>query len=218
MMPDVFAFDWDGVIVDSLPIKDEGFRKAFLVYGTDIAARAKDFHIAHRGLFRRDKFFRIFREIIDIFPTEKQLAEVERKFIENTYHEAMKASFFHGSSEIFSSLQHKPVYVVSAAPEEEIRNAVLYKGVEYYFKGVLGGPQKKSFHLKTIMKWENCRPDKLLFIGDALNDYKAALEVECQFIGIVSAGKESPFPSEVHIEPDLMTLNASIMKHKWLIP
>ena len=210
MMTDVFVFDWDGVIVDSLPIKDEGFYKAFLVYGTDIAARAKKFHIANRGLFRRDKFIRIFREIIGISPTEKQLAEVERVFTKNTYQGAMKASFFHGSSE----LRHEIVYVVSAAPEEEIRNAVLYKGIENYFKGVFGGPEKKSVHLKTIMKQENCRADKLLFIGDALNDYNAALEVACQFIGIVPDGKESPFPSGVCIEPNLMSLNASIMKYK----
>lgn len=202
-MTDVFAFDWDGVVVDSLPIRDEGFRKAFLTYGEDIAGKAKAFHIAHRGLFRRDKLARIFKEVIGITPTGRQIAEAEKVFVANTYNQSLGAPLLPGTEVIKSLSCSKPVYVVSALPEGEVQQAVAHKGLESCFKRVLGGPEVKSAHLESILTWEQCGSKQLLFAGDAYKDYEAALKVNCQFIGIVRPGKPSPFPQAVRTAEDL---------------
>jgi len=44
-MIQILALDFDGVIVDSLPVRDEGFRQAFSIYGDEIANKAKAFNV-----------------------------------------------------------------------------------------------------------------------------------------------------------------------------
>lgn len=191
----VLAFDFDGVLVDSLPVRDEGFRQVFLDHGEEIADRAKTYHISNRGLFRLEKFRRIFEEVIGVTPKESQLAEAEDRFVNYIHQGILDAPLLSGVADFCSYPPPIPLYVVSAAPGREVLLVARHKGISHIFKEILGGPVCKANHFKKILTRENCSPQSMLFVGDALNDFKAASEVGCRFIGIVPTGKESPFPS-----------------------
>lgn len=199
MTIEVLVFDFDGVLVDSLPVRDEGFRQVFLIYGEEIADQAKAFHVNNRGLFRREKFRRIYEKVLGIAPTEFQLDNAETRFVKYTQQGIMDAPLNPGVAEFCAQPLSIPLYIVSAAPQSEVSMVARHKGIASMFFEILGGPKPKIEHLKMILTRERCSAQSMLFIGDALNDFNAASEVGCRFNGIVKSGNVSPFPDGTQI-------------------
>lgn len=212
--PRVLVFDFDGVLVDSLCVRDEGFRQAFIEYGEEVAGRAKAFHVNNRGLFRRDKFRRIYEEVVGIRPSESQLDDTEKRFVTNTHKGILDAPFLPGVAEFCACPPSIPLYVVSAAPEAEVLLVARYKGISHVFQEILGGPIPKPQHLQAIMSKENYPAHSILFIGDALNDLKAALKTGCNFMGIVPSSENSPFPDNILTFHDVAALTRFISDHQ----
>ena len=202
-MTKVFAFDFDGVIIDSLPIRDEGFRYAFLPYGKKIAREAKDYHINNRGVFRLEKYKLIFKEVIGITANHDQLNAVEKRFYKYVFQKLKKVEILPGVSKL-KELGEVPLYIVSAAPQEEVLSILRSKNLNNLFSGVLGGPINKSTHLDFILKKHSCSPDNLIFIGDAYKDYQASVSVDCIFFGISLNSLKSIFPSSVETYANLL--------------
>ena len=50
------VFDFDGVIVDSVPIKTEAFRELYWPYGEEVVHKVAEHHIKNGGLPRSKKF------------------------------------------------------------------------------------------------------------------------------------------------------------------
>jgi len=94
-------------------------------------------------------------------------------------------------------------YIVSAVPEKEVQSVASYKGIDCLFKNIFGGPVSKKEILNEILSIEGREADSMLFIGDAFNDYKASVDVGCDFVGIVSDKKASPFPEGIQISRSL---------------
>ena len=99
-MTKVFVFDFDGVIVDSLPIRDEGFRYAFLPYGEKLAIEAKNYHVNNRGIFRLNKYKLIYKEIIGINANDDQLIATEKRFCEYVFEKLNQVELLKKRAEI----------------------------------------------------------------------------------------------------------------------
>ena len=52
---EIFIFDFDGVLAESVNIKTEAFRKMYLSYGNDFAQKVVEFHKANGGISRFEK-------------------------------------------------------------------------------------------------------------------------------------------------------------------
>lgn len=204
----IVAFDFDGVLVNSLPIKDEGFRSAFLMFGPEMAQKAKDYHVAHRGIFRQDKFRRILHEVIGIPATPLLLETLESNFISATRSALSSVPLMTGANDMLASLPCRGKYIVSAAPTSEVIEIAGKVGIANIFSHILGGPKKKSDHLAHIAELENCSPREILMVGDALADYTAATMAGCHFVGFVEDGTPSPFPETVRVISKLTELRA----------
>jgi phosphoglycolate phosphatase-like HAD superfamily hydrolase len=202
-MPTVFAFDFDGVIVDSLPIRDEGFKYAFLPYGEKVAKEAKNYHINNRGIFRLNKHKLIFKEIIGINANNDQLIATEKRFCKYVFEKLNQVKLLPGADKL-EEMNGVPLYIVSAAPAEEVLKVLKNKNLNSLFSEVFGGPVDKSNHLEFIMQKHSCSPDNLIFIGDAYRDYQASMLVGCKFIGIMSNNSKSIFPSNVETYENLL--------------
>ena len=59
-----FIFDFDGVIIDSVKIKNDNFYNFFLSYGIDKANEVLDYHLNNLGINRYIKFDYIFKNIL----------------------------------------------------------------------------------------------------------------------------------------------------------
>lgn len=202
-MTKVFVFDFDGVIVDSLPIRDEGFRYAFLPYGEKLAIEAKNYHVNNRGIFRLNKHKLIYKEIIGINANDDQLIATEKRFCEYVFEKLNQVELLPGVKKL-EEMNKVPLYIVSAAPQEEVLNILKNKNLINLFSGVFGGPINKPNHLEFILKKHSCSPDNLIFIGDAYRDYQAGMSAGCKFFGITSSNSKSIFPSSVETYENLL--------------
>ncbi|MBF0370751.1 MAG: HAD family hydrolase [Magnetococcales bacterium] len=200
------AFDFDGVLADSVPIKDQALQQLFDQYGPTIQEKALSAWENSRGVFRDQRIARVFQET-----TGERLSPADLAYQVNRYQSLVKAKtiacpWIPGAREFFAAAPQHPCYVVSAAPQEEVREVVAARGMTGLFKGVYGGPVKKALTLKAILDQESIPPEKLLFLGDSISDYQAALSSGCGFLGIVAPNRANPFPLELETAPDLTSL------------
>lgn len=84
------------------------------------------------------------------------------------------------------------LYIISATPTEEMRVIVEKRSLSKYFKDVLGSPTTKGQWVKEIII-NRYAQNEVVFIGDALSDYRAATENCIKFIGRISDKNINPF-------------------------
>ena len=198
----VLALDFDGVIVNSLHVRDEGFLYAFLPYGEEKAKLAKGYHVNNRGCYRKEKIRRIYREVIGIEPCECEMELAERRFSEYVSNRGGEIVFFSGV-DLLKRIKETPVYIVTALPAAEVVSFLKNRGMLYLFADVLGGPVSKLNHLSEIIAKLGVDNQSLLFVGDAENDYRQSLMSGCMFRGIVNEKDGRKFGRNVMTYVDL---------------
>ena len=75
-----------------------------------------------------------------------------------------------------------------------MRRIVQAKGLDRFFLEVHGSPRPKAAIIREILARHRFTPDRCLFVGDALADYRAARDTGLHFLGIVPEGATSVFP------------------------
>lgn len=209
-MIQVIVFDFDGVIIDSAHIKDQAFLALFSELAPEAAEKAIDYINRTKGQFRRKRILNGFKEIFGINLSESELDIQYNKFSDLVIQSCIQAPFIRGAMEFFNTPHHQHLYVVSAAPQDEVKYIMKKRDISQFFKDISGGPVKKTLHLQRIANEENVNKNEILFIGDALPDYQAAMESGVStFLGVVPVNKENPFPGHVDVLGDLM----GIYKH-----
>ena len=106
------------------------------------------------------------------------------------------------------------LFVVSTAPQEEVKRIVEFHEISRYFKDVYGGSTDKKTWFEEIMKMNNYKPSDIVFIGDQLNDLKSAKESGIAFIGRCSKLLENPFPEYIPIFADFYEILSLFETHK----
>jgi beta-phosphoglucomutase-like phosphatase (HAD superfamily) len=76
-------------------------------------------------------------------------------------------------------------FVVSATPDEEIKEIVKRRRMDGYFKEILGAPASKKENLLILLAKYDLSPTRCCFFGDAESDYLAAHTCGMDFYGIV---------------------------------
>ena len=66
-------FDFDGVILDSMPVREFGFRQIFSTYDAEMVETLLRYHKENGGLSRYDKIDYFYREIAKEALTRQQL-------------------------------------------------------------------------------------------------------------------------------------------------
>ena len=64
MNPKGFLFDFDGVIIDSMPIREDGFRLIFKDFDTYLVDKLIDYHNQNGGLSRYAKIKYFFEVVL----------------------------------------------------------------------------------------------------------------------------------------------------------
>ncbi len=200
-------FDFDGVILDSVDVKTRAFSLMFQRYGPEIEKAVVEYHLAHGGVSRFEKFKYAYTELLGRPIDQAELDALGREFVELALQGVLDAPFIPGALRALECLKGRatPAFVVSGTPDEEIKSVVGKRGLASYFVEVHGSPRKKVDILRDLAgRFDLSLPD-CLFIGDAMTDFHAAQACGVPFLGIVKEGEASPFPpgtrisGEVHI-------------------
>ena len=180
---DVFIFDFDGVIVDSLAIKEEGFRRLFLPFGEEVANAACKYHRQHGGVSREEKIRYIFENVVGYEADEITIDECKSRFSEVTLSLLKNKSLLIANTirYIRNVKKNKRVYIASAADESDVKELCKFYNIYNYFSGIFGSPKNKVDIVKDILKLE--ARSSCAMIGDSKSDLKAAKENNVVFFG-----------------------------------
>jgi len=184
---EAFFFDFDGVLADSVEVKTEAFAKLYEPYGPEVVAQVIDHHRRHGGMTRTDKFRYYHRDHLGRDLSDEEMAELCQKFSELVVDKVVGAQEIRGAGDFLKKwCSRLPCFVISATPQEEIRQIVRHRGMMGYFDEVLGAPASKKDNLQRLLNQFNLNPSRCCLFGDAESDYRAAHACGVEFIGIVN--------------------------------
>jgi HAD superfamily hydrolase (TIGR01549 family) len=206
----LIILDFDGVIVESMDIKIEAFRKLFSDYPKYVDAIIW-YHERNCGVSRYEKFSHIYENILKQPLSDEKLAELDKRFSALVVDGIKSCPFVPGVLEFLENYAKKmKLFIISSTPEKELRYLVGERGLQKYFRGVYGAPSKKSEIALQIIKEERVGKKEALFVGDTAEDYIEAKKAGVLFIGRVVDLASCPFPGDVKIVRDLNELSTLV--------
>jgi len=179
-------FDFDGVLVDSVPIKTEAFYALFEPYGSDIAEKAKDYHLQNGGVSRYEKFKYYYREFLGKEITPSEMQDLSDRFSQIVLEKVITEAEIPGATALLNYLQNKSTrFVVSGTPDAELAQIVNGRDWRGYFDEIYGSPRGKIEILTELFEAHGFDASRCIFSGDALSDYEAASAHGVHFFGII---------------------------------
>jgi phosphoglycolate phosphatase-like HAD superfamily hydrolase len=181
----VVIFDFDGVILDSMPIKTNAFRRLVEDFGSDAADAFAAYHKANGGLSRYVKIRYFFEEIVKKPVSDETVLEYADKFSKIVTEELSKPDYLIKETMDFIASLHgkKKLFIASGADDRELKYLCAVYGIERFFDGIYGSPTPKELLVAKILQESSCGSGEAVLIGDSINDYYAADSNKVCFLG-----------------------------------
>lgn len=204
-------FDFDGVILESASIKTQAFLELFADYPQH-QAEILNYHLANTGVSRYDKFAWIYRELLKQPLTHDQSQCLGKIFSGMVMDKIMACPFVPGALETLQAVQGQCLmFIASGTPQQELETIVQRRNLSKYFAGIWGEPQKKTEIIDHVISLFNLDREKMLFVGDGISDYQAALTKGVPFIARNSPELHEKWVElEVHCITDLWDLHQRV--------
>jgi phosphoglycolate phosphatase-like HAD superfamily hydrolase len=204
----VFAFDFDGIILESVSVKDQAIFDLFDDATRQERKRLLDLHRKTPGINREDRIHMLLREGLGKKEVSPDLVNrLLRRFASLVWDCLMKCPEVPGIRLFLEQIYRRiPCYVVSAAPQDEVRAVAEARDFSRYFVDIFGTPPAKNERLKEIMNRENVHGQSILFIGDKISDFKAAQSAGTIFLGRKTPGNNATkFPDKTMVVTEFQT-------------
>lgn len=185
MIKNIF-FDFDGVILDSMGVRDYGFKKIFEKYDKNSNIEEfLDYHRTNGGLSRFHKIKYFFKTYLNEDISEEKVLELANDFSEIMRKELTNKKYLIDETVDFikNNYQKYNMYIVSGSEQNELRYLCKELDLESYFKIILGSPIHKNDLVRNILKEEKLNLKESILIGDSINDYEAAIANNIKFCG-----------------------------------
>ncbi|MBB6271617.1 phosphoglycolate phosphatase-like HAD superfamily hydrolase [Pedobacter cryoconitis] len=181
----VLLWDFDGVIMDSMPIRSKGFELVLAKYPKEQVDELMAFHEANGGLSRYVKFRYFFEEIRKEPVTEEQVLVLAAKFSEIMLSLLMdKELLIQDSVEFIKNNQGNfQMHIVSGSDGKELKIINESVGLSGYFKTINGSPTPKKQLVEDVLAAYQYDKKDVILIGDSINDLDAASFNDISFAG-----------------------------------
>jgi HAD superfamily hydrolase (TIGR01509 family) len=194
-----FIFDMDGVIIHSVPIHEEEWRKYFQKNGKDLSSEEMKEKLS--GKTTRDAIKYLFegKELSD-----KEIEKHGEKK-ERAYRKALipKLKPLDGFWDFVNILKSKniPIAIASSAPPENVSQVVGKLGLREYFKTIIHGKKvkngkpnpeifNKAFEDMNKKADEPILKEDCIVIEDSLSGVKAGVNAHMPVIGVTTSHSE----------------------------
>ena len=180
---EAIAFDFDGVLVESVEVKTRAYVLLFDGEKEEAVNQFIDYHVKNGGVSRFEKIKLFYRDILQRSLSNKRFQELVLEFSKLVIDEVVAAPWVEGAMEFLtqSEKQYK-FFIVSGTPENELREIVRRRGMDHCFDEIRGSPKNKVTLLGEIMDEYHLRPGKVVFVGDAETDWHAAQKLKISFL------------------------------------
>lgn len=205
----IVLLDFDGVVVESRDIKTQAFGCLF-PSPVGLRQRVLKYHLENMGLSRWAKFEHIYRVFLRRALTVKEKKRLGRAFSRLVFDRVLRCPPVPGIPRLLrESLGKVQLFVVSGTPQTELRKLVRQRGWSHFFQGVYGSPRKKVEIMRGLFKIKPEMRKRAVFVGDAMEDFRAARAAGVRFLGRVPRGTKSPFPRKVPVIEDFRHVRVS---------
>lgn len=204
----VLVFDFDGVILESVGVKDQAVYKLFDDATLDERQQVLELHRRSPGIRRSDRIAMLLAQGLRREARPEKVDFYLKVFADLVWDGLIACSEVPGvRSFLENNSPNIPCYVVSAAPQEEVRSIAISRDFSRFFKVILGGPSTKVDNLTKIKYTENVQSHNILFFGDKISDFEAANLIGARFVARVSKESQNNFPDNVIQICDFLRFN-----------
>ena len=178
-------WDFDGVILDSMKIKGDGFVELFSKYENNKVKLLEEYHYANGGLSRFEKIRYFFVEIIKKDVSQNEIDKLAYSFSKIIEKKIYNKTALINESLFFIKNKYKlfNFHIVSGSEHHELLKLCNYFKLSDYFISILGSPIKKEFLVKRVLEDYNYKKNETILIGDSFNDLDAAKSNNIKFYG-----------------------------------
>jgi phosphoglycolate phosphatase-like HAD superfamily hydrolase len=176
-------WDFDGVLMDSMPVREHGFKEVLTGYDEDQVAALLEYHRKNGGLSRYVKFRYFFETIRKEKITEDKIQSLTQQFSLIMLELLMKPNLLIQDPWNFIERHYKDVdmHIVSGSDGIELNTICKTLNLSTYFKSIVGSPTPKQNLVGEIL--QRHRYEKVVLIGDSFNDLEAAELNGIDFLG-----------------------------------
>lgn len=178
-------WDFDGVILDSMSVRDLGFVRVLSGFSDADVQKLLIYHRENGGLSRYHKFRYFFEKILG-----REISIDEVNEYAASFSKIMKELLVDPKNLIEDAvgfirnnhLQYE-FHIVSGSDQEELRYLCSQLNISQYFKSISGSPTPKTRIVKDLISTLPFDLSEICLIGDSKNDAEAALLNHIAFYG-----------------------------------
>jgi len=178
-------FDFDGVILDSVPVKTEAFRQLFSNFPLDLVNQFVLYHEENGGISRYAKIQYFFENLLNQNVPNQLILEYANKYSLLTKEELANPKYIIDDTFDFIKRNYKQykMHIASGADENDLKYICENLNLTPYFLSIHGSPQVKNKIVHSILVNNVYLNDETVLIGDSINDYEAAYKNNIAFYG-----------------------------------
>ena len=203
-------FDFDGVLAESNEIRFNGFRKLLKDYPQDQVEQLVQYAKANGGVSRYKKIIFFFNVIRKEPISSKSVNDWADQFSKLVKRDVTEARPVKGSLDFLKKyFNHFDFAIVSGSDQKELREVCRDRGIDHFFKSILGSPVEKKNNIAALLSDLNWEHSNSLYVGDSHNDLEAAEANSVDFIGRYSGltdwkSRDTPFVTDLNFLYDAM--------------
>lgn len=175
-------FDFDGVLVESVQVKTQAFRKMYQKYGEDIQNKVESYHLENGGMSRYEKIKYYHEQLLGIKTNDELIKILTNEFSNIVKNQVIKSKYVDGAYKFINTNKYYKCWVITGTPENEIKSIIKYRDIDKYFVGIHGSPKTKDQIIKEVVKNNKLKINETIYIGDAITDYDAAKKNNILFV------------------------------------
>lgn len=178
-------WDFDGVIMDSMPVRDKGFEFVLKNYPQEQVSHLMDYHRNNGGLSRYHKFRYFFEQIRKEPITELEIQRLAEEFSVVMLQNLLDSNLLIKDSINFikNSYLKYNMHIVSGSDGNELRYICKSLSLSKYFISIHGSPTPKKQLVKELLDTNEYLKEETCLIGDSFNDLEAAEVNKIAFFG-----------------------------------
>ena len=184
-MKKTILWDFDGVILDSMEVRDFGFKEIFKKFKKEQVSRLVDYHRANGGLSRYVKIKYFFNSILNENIEENEVMNYAMDFSKIMRKELINPKNLIDDSVSFirSNFNEYRFHIVSGSDQEELRFLCKELNIASYFVSINGSPTHKNMLVNQLIEKYDYNLSKTCLVGDSINDFEAAKNNNISFYG-----------------------------------
>jgi phosphoglycolate phosphatase-like HAD superfamily hydrolase len=166
-------WDFDGVIKETVTLKEDAFVELFASHGPALGERIRQHHVEHGGVSRLQKI-PLYLSWAGEAPTPARVAHLCDRFGQLVRQRVLEAPWVPGVRELLGATGPQRRVLVTATPHDEIMDLLPKLGLASQFHATFGAPTSKQQAIRITIEQQRVDPARCLMIGDSTGDRDAA--------------------------------------------